>query len=127
MAKFRSAVDKEKPGVIAVSETWLTSEVLDNEIQLTGFLPTRADRLNPREGGLILYPTMYDLRNSSLDLVFTHSDDVGQMTSLLPLGRSDHAVILFKFMAEIAYQTVAPARPNVWKADLEAINSAAST
>ncbi|CAH8628290.1 unnamed protein product [Schistosoma curassoni] len=73
-------------------------------------------------------PTRYDLRNSSslLDLVFTHGDDVGQMTLLLPLGRSDHAVILLKFMAEVACQTVAPARPNILKADIKAINSAAS-
>ena len=48
------------------------------------------------------------------------------MTSLLPLGISDHEVILFKFIDEMAYQTVAPARPNIWKTDMEAINSAAS-
>ncbi|VDP35647.1 unnamed protein product [Schistosoma mattheei] len=29
-------------------------------------------------------------------------------------------------MAEIACQTIAPARPNIWKADMQAINSAAS-
>ncbi|KAH9583911.1 hypothetical protein MS3_00008170 [Schistosoma haematobium] len=48
------------------------------------------------------------------------------MAFLSPLMRSDHAVILFKFMAEIACQTVTPARPNVWEAGMQAINSAAS-
>ncbi|VDP69465.1 unnamed protein product [Schistosoma curassoni] len=62
----------------------------------------------------------------SFEQVFTHGDDVGQMAFLPPLGRSDHAVILSKFLAGIACQTVAPARPNIWKADMQAINSAAS-
>ncbi|CAH8529110.1 unnamed protein product [Schistosoma bovis] len=55
MAELKSVVDKEKPDVIAVSETWLTSEVLDSEIQLTGFITSRADRLNRRGGGVIVY------------------------------------------------------------------------
>ncbi|VDP01818.1 unnamed protein product [Schistosoma mattheei] len=73
----------------------------------------------------IINPTRYDLRNSSLlDSALTHGDDIGQMTFLPPLRRSDYAVILSEFMAEIACQTVAC--PNIWKADMEAINSAAS-
>ncbi|VDP23612.1 unnamed protein product [Schistosoma margrebowiei] len=53
-------------------------------------------------------------------------DNVGIMAFLPPLGRSDHALILFKFMTEIACQTVAPARPNIWKANMQVIKSAAS-
>ncbi|VDP30217.1 unnamed protein product [Schistosoma mattheei] len=48
------------------------------------------------------------------------------MTFLSPSGRSDHEVILFKLMAEMACRTVAPACPEIWNADMEAINSAAS-
>ncbi|VDP66170.1 unnamed protein product [Schistosoma mattheei] len=55
MDELKSVVDKEKPDVIAVSEIWLTSEVLNGEIQLTGFITSRADRLNRRAGGVILY------------------------------------------------------------------------
>ncbi|VDP30209.1 unnamed protein product [Schistosoma curassoni] len=44
------------------------------------------------------------------------------MTFLPPLRRSGHVVILFKFTAEIACQTAAPARPNIWKADMKAVN-----
>ena len=61
-----------------------------------------------------------------MDLIFTHDNDIGHMTFLPPLRKSDHAVILFKLMAEMTYQTVASACPNIWKADMEATNSAAS-
>lgn len=35
--------DGTHPEVISASETWLTSEALDNEIQLIGFLSSRAE------------------------------------------------------------------------------------
>ncbi|VDP00258.1 unnamed protein product [Schistosoma margrebowiei] len=38
---------------------WLTSEVLYNEIQLTRFVTSRADRLNRRGGAVILYPLSF--------------------------------------------------------------------
>ncbi|VDP66836.1 unnamed protein product [Schistosoma mattheei] len=150
-------MDKGKPDVIPASETWLTSKVLDNEIQLTGFLSSRADRLNRKGGGVILcmqgiltirtvatvahdsgtcelVQCKLKFRQQDIELIvvyrgpelFLHGDDVGQMTFLPPFGRSDHAVILFKLMAEIACQSVAPPRPIIWKADMEAINSSAS-
>lgn len=60
------------------------------------------------------------------DLVFAHDVNVSQIISFLSLGRSDHAVILLKFMVEMACQTVALAAPNTWKAGIRAINFAAS-
>lgn len=48
-------VDMGKPDVIAASETWITSEVFDNETQLTGSLSSRVDILYRRWGGVILY------------------------------------------------------------------------
>ena len=49
-------VETCSPEIIALSETWLTPEVLDSEIQLTGYLVTRVDRLGNRAGkGVLLY------------------------------------------------------------------------
>lgn len=58
----------------------------------------------------------YNLRSSSsfLKLVFAHGDDVSQVTFLRSLRRSDHVLMLFKFMVEMTCQTVAPAHPNIW-------------
>lgn len=71
----------------------------------------------------------YDYQNSSsvLNLVFTRGDDVIQMTILPPIERSDLAVMLFKFTVNIVCQAVVPVSPNIWKADIKVINSAAST
>ncbi|VDP62052.1 unnamed protein product [Schistosoma mattheei] len=55
MAELESMMDEEKLNVIPVPESRLTSEVLDNEIQLTVFLTSRADRLNRKGGGVIMY------------------------------------------------------------------------
>ncbi|CAH8612444.1 unnamed protein product [Schistosoma haematobium] len=55
MAELKIMMDKEKPDYIAMSETWLTSEVLDNDTQLTGISSSRADRLNGIGGRVILY------------------------------------------------------------------------
>ena len=74
-------------------------------------------------------PTRYDPQHSSsiLDLVFSHGEDVDLVQYLPPLGKSDHAVLTFKFIAISVSRVKTPARPNVWKADIKAILSAADS
>lgn len=77
----------------------------------------------------VMKPTRYDSQHSSstLDLVFSHGEDVDLVQHLPPLGRSDHAVLTFKFTATAVSRVKTPARPNVWKADINAIVQAAES
>nr|CAH8845910.1 unnamed protein product [Trichobilharzia regenti] len=229
-------IETGNPDVIIITETWLTPDVTDNEVNLPNFEVHRVDRLNRKGGGVVIYlkkgltvrsiealahesescellrcrlkcigqdidliavyrspdcsaddflieklgswtskcrslvvgdfnaptvdwsslttpssvnsfdhkllessislalvqhiikPTRYDSQHSSstLDLVFSHGEDVDLIQHLPPLGRSDHAVLTFKFTATAA-RAKTPARPNVWKADINAIVSAANS
>ena len=49
-------VEQRSPDLMAFTETWLTSNVLDSEVQIPGYELLRADRLgNHTGGGTILY------------------------------------------------------------------------
>ncbi|VDO79959.1 unnamed protein product [Schistosoma mattheei] len=65
----------------------------------------------------------YD-RNSEtslLDLILTHNgDDVTNLDYMLPLGKSDHAVLIFDFHIGFINEHVsAQPRSNVWKANIQ--------
>ena len=47
-------LEMHSPDIIALSETWLNSDIRDSEIQLPGYLLTRADRPGARAGGGVL-------------------------------------------------------------------------
>ena len=230
-------IDAENPEVIIITETWLTPDVTDNEVNFPSYTVHRADRLGRKGGGVAIYlkkclalrntealahesgtcellrcrlkcigqdidliavyrspdcsaddflieklgawtpkcrslvvgdfnaptvdwmshttpssensfyhkllestislalvqhvtkPTRYDSQHTSstLDLVFSHGEDVDLVQHLPPLGKSDHAVLTFKFTTTAVSRINTPARPNVWKADIDAILSAAES
>lgn len=47
--------DSENPEVIIITETWLTSDVTDNEVNLPNFTMHRTDRLGRKGGGVAIY------------------------------------------------------------------------
>lgn len=54
MDLLRMWVEHHKPNVITLSETWLTNNILNNEIKLTNYVLYRADR-GTRCGGVVTY------------------------------------------------------------------------
>lgn len=72
--------------------------------------------------------TRYDLQNfwSHLDFFFTHDDDVSEVNFVPRIRGSEYVVISFEFMDDIICRAVEPARPNIWKAEMKAINSSVS-
>jgi len=45
-----------KPTFIAITESWEHVNILDSELQLSGYLLFRKDRESKRGGGVIIYP-----------------------------------------------------------------------
>ncbi|VDQ08568.1 unnamed protein product [Trichobilharzia regenti] len=166
--ELANMIDSGNPDVIIITETWLTANVTDIEVNLPNFEVHRVDRLNRKGGGVVSYlkkcltvrnvealahesescelircrlkrigqdidliavyrspdcsaddflieklgswtskcrslvviqhiikPTHYDSQHSSstLDLVFSHNEDVDLIQHLPPLGRSDHVQV----------------------------------
>ena len=56
------AVDVHKPDVICIVETWLSADILDSEIKLTGYQLHRKDR-NRHGGGVLIYVRDYFVCN----------------------------------------------------------------
>ena len=52
---FQATVSVLNVDVIGVTETWLTSDISDSEMQLAGYEMFRKDRDNARGGGVLLY------------------------------------------------------------------------
>jgi len=61
MELFEAWVHDINPDVIGVTESWLTSEVLDSELALDGYDLFRKDRPVDREGGGVLLYVKKDL------------------------------------------------------------------
>ncbi|VDP92414.1 unnamed protein product [Echinostoma caproni] len=55
------------PVVIALTETWLTPDVLDSEVELPGYASFHSDRAQPRMGGAscVLFTKVYSLLTST--------------------------------------------------------------
>ena len=53
--ELESFVSSLKPAMVALTETWLTSDVLDAEVNFTGYNLYRCDRLGRGGGGVILH------------------------------------------------------------------------
>ena len=53
---LRAWVVQHNPNIITLSETWLSSKVLENEIKLTNYVLYRADR-SSRGGDVATYVT----------------------------------------------------------------------
>lgn len=53
--EFLVMVESTKPGIVAVTETWLHSDIADAEVTIPGYSAFRADRVRRRGGGCILY------------------------------------------------------------------------
>ncbi|CAH8669480.1 unnamed protein product [Schistosoma bovis] len=74
-------------------------------------------------------PTRFGVNQGSslLDLVITHeTEDIVDLNILPPLVNSDHAVLSFAFRTrDMLYDQVTP-RPNVWKANISAIQECAA-
>ena len=62
-----------------------------------------------------------------LDLIITHeSEDIANLYILSPLVNSDHAVLSFTFRAnDMIYDQIKP-RPNIWRANIPAIQECAA-
>ena len=48
-------IDSGNPDVIIITETWLTSDVTDNEVDLPNFVVHRTDRQTRKGGGVVIY------------------------------------------------------------------------
>jgi len=53
MDKLRVLVDMQQPHIVSIVETWLSSEILGNEIFLQGYQVLRLDR-NGHGGGILM-------------------------------------------------------------------------
>ncbi|MES9973438.1 MAG: reverse transcriptase domain-containing protein [Candidatus Thiodiazotropha sp.] len=53
--ELRQLVKENNPSLLALTETWLTSDVLDGEILLPGYHVIRADSQRGRNGGIAIY------------------------------------------------------------------------
>ena len=58
MNLLRAWLVYNKPSVITLSETWLNSNISDNEIKLDNYVLYRADR-GARGGGVVTYVSSY--------------------------------------------------------------------
>ena len=67
-------VSQENPDVFAISETWLTPNVLDNEMCLYGYNLLRQDRISTRIGGGVL---LYVRHYISAQIVLTEASSNG--------------------------------------------------
>ena len=54
MVELRSLAASIKPGVIAIVETWLDSDILESEFAISGYRMFRRDR-SRHGGGLLMY------------------------------------------------------------------------
>jgi len=54
MDELRVLVDMQQPHIVSIVETWLSSEVSDNEIFLQGYQVLRLDR-NRHGGGILMF------------------------------------------------------------------------
>ena len=55
MAEIRAAVCDTHSDIIALTETWLSPEILDSEVAIPNFLSHRSDSIRGRSGGTIVY------------------------------------------------------------------------
>ena len=58
MAKYNDLcayVQRDKPTIILLTETWLTSLIPDGMVSLTGYTLYRKERIASREGGVCIY------------------------------------------------------------------------
>jgi len=54
--EFHATVSTLQPDIIGVTESWVTENVLDSELELTGYILFRHDRpVKKRGGGVLLY------------------------------------------------------------------------
>ena len=53
--ELRMLAYQSEPHIIALTETWLTEEILDNEVNLPGYSIFRADSLRGKTGGVCFY------------------------------------------------------------------------
>ena len=65
MVQFQHAVYTTLPSLIAVTETWLNSQIGDSEILPKGYNIFRLDRTNGKRGGGILFASREDLSCAS--------------------------------------------------------------
>jgi len=54
MDELRVLVDTQQPHIVSIVETWLSSEISDNEIFLQGYQVLRLDR-NRHGGGILMF------------------------------------------------------------------------
>ena len=45
----------ENAYIIAVTETWLSDDIVDAEIAINGYTPYRSDRIGRQRGGVMIY------------------------------------------------------------------------
>ena len=74
MDRLRALVDAQRPHIVCIVETWLSSEISDNELTLEGFQVLRLDR-NRHGGGIIMFvheslvPKVVVARPNNLELL----------------------------------------------------------
>lgn len=52
---MRSRIDESKPDIIVVVETWLNDEILDSEINISGYSVLRSKSINELRSGIVFY------------------------------------------------------------------------
>ena len=74
---FQSTVYNHNPDIIGITETWCNTNVLDAELQLTGYEFFRCDRKTQNKGGgVLLYvkkelkPVEYEISTAFVDQIF---------------------------------------------------------
>lgn len=55
MDELALIVATHKPGVICLTETWLSSDIENHIVRLAGYSLVRSDRLNRKGGGVLVY------------------------------------------------------------------------
>ena len=105
---FQATASVLNVDVIGVTETWLTSDISDSEIQLAGYEMFRKDRDNARGGGVLLYvkhfltPSEFHTSTTFHDQVWCNIGDLSigvcyrsNNTAIVGSDNNDHLLELF--------------------------------
>ena len=78
--EFRLAVEGNKPDIVCIVETWLSSDILDSEVCLPGYQLHRRDR-NRHGGGILVY-----VQNSYVSCLLCTPDNLELLTLSISSG-----------------------------------------
>ncbi|KAI4888592.1 hypothetical protein NFI96_032622, partial [Prochilodus magdalenae] len=78
------------------TETWLTTDTPDANVELPGFSTVRADRDPTLSGKRKVLWTVPPGKNRTIDLLYANVRDAYRATPLPPLGKSDHTLVFLQ-------------------------------